>query len=110
MTIEEACNPVDLRCVYYEENGGKKSIIQICHEQAKNEYLVRNRLNYGYTMNEALNKPKKVTKQGSPIVVNGILYNSISSALRKLNLTHKESTIRRKLKQGIEPNDAFQPE
>ena len=107
MTIDEACNLLDLRCSYYKDGDSKKSVSQICREQSKNEFLVRNRLSYGYTMQDALNKPKKIARQGSPIVVNGILYNSIASALRKLNLTDKESTIRRYLRLGMKPDDAF---
>ena len=58
-------------------------------------------------MHDALNKPKKVTRQGKAIVVNGILYNSIAEAARKLGLSEKESTIRRRLASGEIPNDAF---
>lgn len=45
-----------------------------------------------------------------PIIVNGILYNSISSALRKLNLQEKEQTIRRCLRNGVNPDEAFNKE
>lgn len=79
----------------------------ICREQAKNADLIRNRLKYGYSLNDALNKPKKISKQGMSIVVNGILYNSVASALRGLNLLHKESTVRRRLKLGMKPDEAF---
>lgn len=107
MPVEEACRKADLRCSYYVEGGKEKSIIQICREQAKNADLIRNRLKYGYSLNDALNKPKKISKQGIPIVVNGILYNSVASALRGLNLVHKESTVRRRLKLGMKPDEAF---
>jgi hypothetical protein len=108
MSVEEACQKADLRCSYYVDGGKEKSIAQICREQAKNADLIRNRLKYGYSLNDALNKPKKISKQGIPIVVNGILYNSIASALRGLNLLHKESTVRRRLKLGMKPDEAFQ--
>ncbi len=107
MNVDDACNPDDLRCTYYENGSEKKSIIKICNENLKSEMLVRNRLRYGYTMHDALNKPKKVTKQGKPIVVNGILYNSIADAVRKLELANKESTIRYRLKHGMKPDNAF---
>ena len=42
-----------------------------------------------------------------PIVVDGILYNSISEAVRKLDLVNKESTIRRRLRAGWNPDSAF---
>ena len=71
---------------------------------------MRNRLKYGYSLNEALNNPKKISKQGTPIVVNGIFYNSISSAIKQLNMSDKESTIRRRLRAGIIPDIAFQKE
>lgn len=107
MTLEKACNTKDFRCHYFHVDGKDKSITQICGEQAKNAELVSNRLKYGYSMHDALNKPKKVTRQGKAIVVNGILYNSIAEAARKLGLSEKESTIRRRLASGEIPNDAF---
>lgn len=82
----------------------------IFNEKSKDEVLVRNRLKYGYSLNEALNNPKKISKQGTPIVVNGIFYNSISSAIKQLNMSDKESTIRRRLRAGIIPDIAFQKE
>lgn len=107
MTLEKACNTKDFRCHYFHVDGIDKSITQICGEQAKNAELVSNRLKYGYSMHDALNKPKKLTRQGQPIVVNGILYNSVAEAIRKLNLSKKESTIRRRLASGENPTDAF---
>lgn len=107
MSVEEACQKADLRCSYYVDGGKEKPITQICREQAKNADLIRNRLKYGYSLNDALNKPKKISKQGIPVVVNGILYNSVASALRGLNLLHKESTVRRRLKLGMKPDEAF---
>lgn len=107
MSVEEACRKTDLRCDYHLDNGNKKSITQICKEQSKDRDLVINRLKYGYSLNEALNKPKKVSRQGTPIVVNGILYSSIASAIKQLNMSSKESTIRRRLKEGIVPDIAF---
>lgn len=107
MSVEDACNPKKLRCKYYKDNGEEKTLTQICKEQAKDADLVRNRLKYGYTLNQALNKPKKIARQGKPVVVNGILYNSLSEAMRKLNLSHKEGTIRSRLRSGWSVDDAF---
>lgn len=104
MSAEEACLQTDLRCSYAEDN---KSISQICKEQEKDDALVRNRLRYGYSLQEALNKPKKISRQGKPIVVNGVLYNSLSMACRKLKLVEKENTIRSRLRAGKTPNEAF---
>ncbi len=107
MAIEDACKKIDLRCTYYLDNNIEKTLLQICKEQSKKPDLIRNRLKYGYSLYEAFNKPKKISKQGIPIVVNGILYNSIAAALKKLNLLHKESTIRRRLKSGMNADTAF---
>ena len=107
MSVEAACDTSDFRCSYYEDEDTRKSVTQICKEQAKDAALIRNRLKYGYSLNDALNKPKKVSRQGSPIVVNGILYNSIAAALKKMNLSDKESTVRRRLKMGMKPEEAF---
>lgn len=107
MTVDEACKQKDLRCSYHLDDNVDKSITQICKEQSKDRDLINNRLRYGYSLNDALNKPKKISKQGIPIVVNGILYNSIASAIKKLNLSHKESTIRRRLRTGATPEEAF---
>lgn len=107
MSVEDACEKIDGRCAYYMDEGERKSITQICKEQSKCRELVANRLKYGYTLNEALNKPKKVSRQGRPIVVNGILYNSIAEACRKLGLTRKEQIIRRRLKAGESSDTAF---
>lgn len=107
MPIENACENIDLRCSYHLDDGVKKSVTQICKDHDKDVDLVKNRLRYGYSLNDALNRPKKISKQGIPIVVNGILYNSIAEAARKLNLTHKESTIRRKLKEGVKTDEVF---
>ena len=107
MSIDEACTTKDFRCHYFNIDGEEKSITQVCEDQRKDAELVSNRLKYGYSMHDALNKPKKVTRQGKAIVVNGILYNSIAEAARKLGLSEKESTIRRRLASGEIPNDAF---
>lgn len=107
MSIDEACAAKDFRCHYFNIDGEEKSITQVCEDQAKDAALVSNRMKYGYSMHEALNKPKKVTKQGKPIVVNGILYNSVAEAIRKLELPEKESTIRRRLASGEIPDNAF---
>lgn len=107
MTVEQACEKTDRRCTYYNDGTIDKSVSQICREQSKNEELVRNRLARGYTLDEALNKPKKIHKQGNPIVVNGFLYSSIAEALRKYILESKESAIRRKLNDGVNPSTVF---
>ena len=107
MTVESACQNKDLRCQLYVDGNEKKSISQICREKNKDVDVVRNRLKYGYSLNEALNKPKKISRQGKPIIVNGILYNSVSEALRELNLVDKENIVRGRLNRGNKPNDAF---
>lgn len=107
LSVEAACEKKNLQCKYFVYEGESKPLCQICKEQEKKPELVRNRLRYGFTLKDALNKPKKVGKQGKPIVVNGILYNSISMACRKLHLEDKECTIRRRLKAGKTPDDAF---
>ena len=58
-------------------------------------------------MKDALNKPKKISRQGKAIIVNGILYNSISMACRKLGLEEKENVIRRRLRAGKTADEAF---
>ena len=107
MDIADACKKTDFRCTYFTEKGTKKSITEICMNNEKSKDLVFNRLKYGYSMEDALNKPKKVTKQGCPIVVEGILYNSIAAAVRKYNLQSKESTIHRKIREGRNPTEVF---
>lgn len=59
MTVEEACQKKDLRCHLYPDGDEEKSISKICKEQIKDSDLIYNRLKRGYTLNEALNKPKK---------------------------------------------------
>lgn len=107
MTVDEACKPTDFRCSYHLIENNEKSIAQICKEKSKDADLIRNRLKYGYSLNDALTRPKKISKQGISIIVNGVLYTSIASALKNLDLTHKESTVRRRLKSGMKPNEAF---
>lgn len=107
MTVEEACEASDLRCRYFRTDGEEKSVSQICAEQDKDRDLVCNRLKRGYTIEEALNTPKKIARQGSPIVVNGILYKSVSSALERLDLSDRESAVRHRLRCGMSPDEAF---
>ncbi|MCR5837045.1 MAG: hypothetical protein K6G88_11110 [Lachnospiraceae bacterium] len=107
MSIKEACENKDLRCHYLQQGLEENSIAQICRDNNKDIDLVRNRLKYGYSINEALNKPKKISRQGKPILVNGVLYNSLAEALRVLDLVGKESTIRSRLRIGWSINDAF---
>lgn len=109
MPIEKACQNIDMRYSYHEDPSDKKekSIQQICKDHSKDAALVQNRLRYGYSLNDALNKPKLIRRQGCPIVVNGILYNSIAEALRKLDLVEKEQIVRRRLKEGMKPDKAF---
>lgn len=107
MPLESACEKRKYNEKYYSDKGSEKSIAQICREYGKDEGLVRNRLKRNYSMNQALNRPKKVSKQGQPILVNGVLYNSIAEAARKLHLEHKENTIRSRLYAGWSSDDAF---
>lgn len=107
LSVEEACKNTDLRCSYMEYNNSKNSIQQICDNENKNPQLIRNRLKYGYSINEALNTPKKISKQGKPIKINGILYGSVSEALRKLNMIDKEHVVRGRLYSGATPEQAF---
>ena len=107
MSVEQAGVCSDFRCIYYGEGEDKKSLAEICRDNEKNEALVRNRLVYGYGLSKALNTPKKVTRQGRPVVVKGILYNSIADALRKLELTSKENVVRARLSRGKSLDEAF---
>lgn len=107
LDIESACQKRKLSARYITEGVEEKYLAEVCGEQEKDCALVRNRLKYGYSLDEALNKPKKISKQGKPIIVNGVLYNSISAAVRKLNLEDKENTIRSRLGTGKNPNMAF---
>ena len=94
-------------CTYFPYKNEDKSLCQICEEEEKSKELVRNRLKYGYSLDDALNKPKKISKQGKPIVVYGVLYNSIAMACRKLDLKDKENTIRSRLRAGKTVDEAF---
>lgn len=107
MSVEEACIVTDYRCRYFEEDSVNKSVTQLCKDNQKNRDLVSNRLKYGYSIEKALNSPKKVTKQGEPIVVYGTLYNSLAAAIRKFDLQPKEQRIRRRIKAGQAPNAVF---
>lgn len=107
MSVEEACKKEDLRCHYYEEGKERKSVAEICRDKSKSEALVRNRLKYGYELSIALNTEKNITRQGKPIKVNGILYNSIADALRRLGLEQKEGIVRSRLSRGKSPEEAF---
>lgn len=107
MALESACEKRKYNERYYPDQGCDKSIAQICREYGKDEALVRNRLKRNYSMDQALNRPKKVSKQGQPILVHGVLYNSIVEAARKLHLEHKENTIRSRLRAGWAIDDAF---
>lgn len=107
MSVEDACNKKDLRCTYFPYKDEEKPLFQICEEEEKNRELVQNRLKYGYSLEDALNRPKKISKQGKPIVVNGILYNSVAMACRKLGLEDKENTIRSRMRVGKTADEAF---
>lgn len=107
MSPQEACQKTDLRCRYMPYENEEKSISQICDEREKDETLVRNRLKYGYSLKDALDTPKKITRQGKPIEVYGISYNSVSEACRKRKLEDKEGTIRSRLRAGKTPEEAF---
>lgn len=108
MSVADACVKKDFRCKYFNyKNNEEKSISEICREEEKDSSLIRNRLKYGYSLKDALNKPKKISRQGKAIIVNGILYNSISMACRKLELEEKENVIRRRLRAGKTADEAF---
>lgn len=105
--VEEACKPADLRCRYFKEGSVDKSLTQLCRDNQKDRDLVASRLAYGYSIDRALNSPKKITKQGAPIVVFGILYNSLAAAVRKFGLQSKENKIRRHIRAGRTPDTVF---
>lgn len=109
MSLEDACINTDLRCVYQTDSldNNEKSLAQICRDHEKDFSLVKNRMKYGYSLHDALNNPKKVSKQGMPITIKGITYKSIAEAVRQLNLEDKESTIRSRLRVGTPPDQAF---
>ena len=108
MSLEDACRKTDLRCTYFIGDDGEKSVTEICNDNDKGYWLVQNRLKYGYNMKDALNTPKKVTKQGAAVIVEVILYNSLSGAIRKYNQEEKEQKIRRRIKKGRDPTEVFQ--
>ena len=107
MSVEEAWDKKELRCTYFPYKNEDRSLCQICEEEEKSKELVRNRLKYGYSLDDALNKPKKISKQGKPIVVYGVLYNSLAMACRKLGLEDRENTIRSRLRAGKTVDEAF---
>lgn len=107
MSVEEACETRDFRSKYISYKGKEMTLSEICDMEDKNKELVTNRLRYGYSLSDALNKPKKISRQGKPIVVNGVLYNSVSAACRKLGLENRESTIRSRLRLGKSIEEAF---
>ena len=107
MSVESACAPIKYSVRYYNESGEEKSIAQICKEQGKDSGLVRNRLAHNYSLQQALTMPKKIARQGKPIIVNDIKYHSIAEAIRKLDLSHKEGTIRSRLRSGWDVDAAF---
>lgn len=107
MSVEEACAVTDYRCRYFVEDSVSKSVTQLCKDNQKDRELVSNRLKYGYSIEKALNSPKKVTRQGEPIVVFGTLYNSLAAAVRKFGLQSREQRIRRRIKAGESPNTVF---
>lgn len=107
MSVEAACKVEDLRCTYHPYKDEKKPLSQICKDEGKNRELVQNRLSYGYSLEDALYKPKKISRQGKPIVVNGVMYRSISMACRELGLESRENTIRSRIRIGKSVDDAF---
>lgn len=89
MSIDKACTTKDLRCHYFNIDGEEKSITQVCEDQRKDAELVSNRLKYGYSMHDALNKPKKVTKQGKAIVEMGFYIIQLLKLLESLDYQRK---------------------
>ena len=104
LDIEKACEATDFRCTYYDG----KSLSQMCREKQKSKELVGNRIKYGYSLEEALNRPKCITKQGRPVKVKGVAYASVIQAIRALGLTEKEATIRSRLHLGWNIDSAFE--
>lgn len=106
MSLDEACNP-KLKGRVYTKVSPEDSISSLCRKKKIDRSLIYNRRRYGYSEKDAFNKPKKISKQGRPMVVNGVLYTSVSLAIRELGLEERESTIRSRLRGGKSPDEAF---
>ena len=104
--LEEACKPKLMGRVYTKISP-EDSISSLCRKKKIDKHLIYNRRRYGYSEKDAFNKPKKISKQGRPIVVNGVIYASASLAMRELGLEERESTIRSRLRAGKSPDEAF---
>ncbi len=65
----------------------------MCNTLNIDESLLNNRLRQGWSIEEAVEANKTITKQGKVVFINGKVYNSIKEASVKLNIN--ESKLRR---------------
>lgn len=84
-----------------------RSVKHACKELGKDYWTVLKRLDAGWSHEQAFGDEKHVSPKHS-FKVNGIVYNGVADAVRLLNCPVSDATIRRRLAEGMTPEEAMQ--
>lgn len=82
-----------------------RSIKHACQELGKDYWVVLKRLDADWTLEEAFDE--KPHRPRHPFKVNGIIYNGIEDAVRQLNAPVSSTTVARRIKEGMAPEEAL---
>jgi GIY-YIG catalytic domain len=82
-----------------------RSIKHACQMLGKDYWVVLKRLDAGWTLKQAFDEEPHNPRH--PFEVNGIIYNGIEDAVRRLNAPVSSATVRRRLAEGMDVEQAL---
>lgn len=82
-----------------------RSIKHACQELGKDYWVVVKRLDAGWSLEQAFDDAPNDPRH--PFEVNGVIYNGLEDAVRQLNAPVSATTVKRRLEQGMKPEDAL---
>lgn len=92
-------NRFEYKGIYYQ------SIKQACQQLGKDYWVVLKRLDLGWTLEQAFDDQSRTPRY--PFEVNGVVYNGIADAVRKLKVPVSARTVRRRIAEGMNPEEAL---
>lgn len=82
-----------------------RSIKHACQKLGKDYWVVVKRLDAGWSLEQAFDDEPNDPRH--PFKVNGVIYNGLEDAVRQLNAPVSGTTVKRRLQQGMKPEEAL---
>lgn len=89
-----------------EYNGVKyQNLKEFCYENGLSYGMIRYRLHQGWSLEDAISKPKEITSVGKQFIYNGKEYSSLTSFCKEYSLNY--DLVKNRLKYGWSFEDAI---